>query len=216
VGNSDFMSFMGGSGNINGAPAAEFLAGEESLGGGAMVTGETSEEARLRAEGLAIAQEQQAIVAERTRIAEESLAKRREQMIIEMDKAKQSFEDAGAALKKLRGEINLLKNAAGGAGGGAALGDDVAGNMALLSEGVGGGGTEALTAEINSLKNQLAAGMNVNLNGNQNVNITDAATAGRVFEQAAELTTAAAFSQKVPQLEQQFTNSVSSQMNTLG
>ncbi len=215
VGNSDFMSFMGGSGNINGAPAAEFLAGEESLGGGAMVTGETSEEARLRAEGLAIAQEQQAIVAERTRIAEESLAKRREQMIIEMDKAKQSFEDAGAALKKLRGEINLLKNAAG-AGGGAAVGDDAAGNLALLSEDVGGGGAVALATELKTLRDQIAQGMNVNLNGNQNVNITDTATAGQVFQQAAELTTAAAFSQKVPQLEQQFTNSVSSQMNTLG
>ena len=218
VGNADFMNFMGGSGNINGRPAAEFLAGEESLGGGAMVTGETSEEARLRAEGLAIAQEQQAIVAERTRIAEESLAKRREQMIAEMVKAEASFEAAGAALKKLRGEANLLVTQTGGAGGAPVVPDGAgdAGNMALLSEGVGGGEVAALSAEISSLKNQLAAGMNVNLNGNQNVNITDAATAGKVFEQAAELTTAAAFANKVPQLEQQFTNSVSSQMNTLG
>ena len=217
VGNADFMNFMGGSGNINGRPAAEFLAGEDSLGGGAMVTGETAEEAELRAEGLAIAQEQQAIVAERTRIAEESLAKRREQMIAEMDRAKQSFEAAGEALKKLRGEANLLTNVAG-AGGGAAVGDDAAGNLALLSEDVGGTQAEAaaLAQEIKALKAQLEQGMNVNLNGNQNVNITDAATAGKVFEQAAELTTAAAFANKVPQLEQQFTNSVSSQMNTLG
>ena len=218
VGNADFMSFMGGSGNINGRPAAEFLAQEESLGGGAMVTGVTAEEAALQGEGLAIAQEQQAIVAERTRIAEESLAKRREQMIAEMVKAEASFEAAGAALKKLRGEANLLVTQTGGAGGAPVVPDGAgdAGNLALLSEGVGGGEVAALSAEISSLKNQLAAGMNVNLNGNQNVNITDAATAGKVFEQAAELTTAAAFANKVPQLEQQFTNSVSSQMNTLG
>ena len=222
VGNADFMNFMGGSGNINGRPAAEFLAGEDSLGGGAMVTGETAEEASLRAEGLAIAQEQQAIVAERTRIAEESLAKRREQMIAEMVKAEASFEAAGAALKKLRGEANLLVTQTGGAGGapvvpdiaGGGAGD--AGNLALLSEDVGGGEAAALAAEIKILRDQIAQGMNVNLNGNQNVNITDAATAGKVFEQAAELTTAAAFANKVPQLEQQFTNSVSSQMNTLG
>ncbi|MAR66105.1 MAG: phage tail tape measure protein [Crocinitomicaceae bacterium] len=218
VGNADFMNFMGGSGNINGRPAAEFLAEEESLGGGAKVTGETSEEARLRAEGLAIAQEQQAIVAERTRIAEESLAKRREQMIAEMVKAEASFEAAGAALKKLRGEANLLVTQTGGAGGAPVVPDGAGDtrNIALLSEDVGGSEVAALAAELTSLRDQIAQGMNVNLNGNQNVNITDAATAGKVFEQAAELTTAAAFANKVPQLEQQFTNSVSSQMNTLG
>jgi hypothetical protein len=69
----------------------------------------------------------------------------------------------------------------------------------------------ALTNEINAL---VSNGINANINGNQNINIANLATAGNEFQQITELTTARAFAEKTPELEQQFSQTMTSQLNT--
>ena len=68
-----------------------------------------------------------------------------------------------------------------------------------------------LTNEMNALATN---GISANINGNQNINIANLATAGNEFQQITELTTARAFAEKTPELEQQFSQTMTSQLNT--
>ena len=244
LGDSGFTGLFG-SGTVNGESVGEFIKRPESFGGGAAVGEVTPEEARLRAEGQAIADEQKAIVAERQAAAEKELEETRKRFFTEVSTARASFEAAVEALKKLRGEANLLAgnpagpaapNPQGGAavgqppaarpaaGAGAAIGpqggapvaDVNGGGLALIGTTIPNNTTEMalLRTEIQLLKDQISQGLNVNLNGNQNINIGNLATAGNEFQQITELTTARAFAEKTPELEQQFGQTMTSQLNT--
>jgi hypothetical protein len=112
---SDFFRnvFAGFTIGPNALPVEDFVGRPESFGGGAFVGEVTPEEATLRADAQAIADEQKAIVTERQAAAEKEIEETRKRFFTEVATARASFEAAGEALKKLRGEAARLPAAVG-------------------------------------------------------------------------------------------------------
>ena len=110
VNNPNVGSFLGGQGTINGAPAADFLTSENSLGGGAMVGVNTAEQTGLQAQSAAILDEQTQIVEDKQTNAEAQAAAAKAKLVAEAERAKKAFLDAGAALDRLRHSSELLVN----------------------------------------------------------------------------------------------------------
>lgn len=110
VNNPNVGSFLGGQGTINGAPAADFLTSEDSLGGGAMVGINTAEQTGLQAQSAAILDEQSQIVDDKQTNAEAQAATAKQKLVDEALRAKQAFLDAGEALDRLRHSSELLVN----------------------------------------------------------------------------------------------------------
>ena len=110
VNNPNVGSFLGGQGTINGAPAADFLTSENSLGGGAMVGVNTAEQTGLQAQSAAILDEQSQIVEDKQTNAEAQAAAAKAKLVAEAERAKKAFLDAGAALDRLRHSSELLVN----------------------------------------------------------------------------------------------------------
>lgn len=108
ISNPDVASVLAGSGTINGAPAADFLMSENSLGGGAMVGVNTAEQTGLQAQSAAILDEQSQIVEDKQANAEVQAAAAKKKLVDEAVRAKQAFLDAGEALDRLRHSSELL------------------------------------------------------------------------------------------------------------
>ena len=108
IGNPNVAAFLGGSGTIDGAPASEFLQGEDSLGGGGMVGVNTAEQTGLQAQSAAILDEQEQIVDDKQTNAETQAASAKAKLVAEAERAKTAFLAAGEALDRLRHASELL------------------------------------------------------------------------------------------------------------
>lgn len=230
---------LGGPTTINGGAAMDFLSGETSLGGGAMVGVDTAEQAEQRAQGEEIIQEQEAIAAEKLKNAEAQMLPVRQKLTEEAERAKQSFLDAGDALQRLRFESEALSgkpsevagaaNNAGGAGGmgsspqEVSQADQIRNQMqniqstAMANVSANDPTTQAMTDALNNLASRIGSlesnGIQGTINGQQSVTLTNPATIGREFEQLAELGAIREIASQEPQLQQRFQQAVSSQMN---
>jgi hypothetical protein len=212
-----------GTGTFGGQAIGDVVSAPTGLGGGAFVGVDTPEEAKLRADAAAIGADQAQIVTDKQKNSEAQLAEARARLRQETDRAKQSFLDAGEALRKLRFESEILAgNAPGGPQAGAGAGipannaanvannaANAAGNINAVAGGAGGGAVSDLDSSLNlvttALTDLLNNGIPVTQQGNVNavVSLQGMVSESEPVRKLVELAAVQRLAQEEPRIRQE-------------
>jgi hypothetical protein len=212
-----------GTGTFGGQAIGDVVSAPTGLGGGAFVGVDTPEEAKLRADAAAIGADQAQIVTDKQKNSEAQLAEARARLRQETDRAKQSFLDAGEALRKLRFESEILAgNAPGGPQAGAGAGipannaanvannaANAAGNINAVAGGAGGGAVSDLDSSLNlvttALTDLVNNGIPVTQQGNVNavVSLQGIVSESEPVRKLVELAAVQRLAQEEPRIRQE-------------